>query len=147
MQDLYWQFLDAGYTPELFWKSTLGEIQDLLLAYEDKLKLRAKERELIFKENTIVMWNGVLQMGNVLQKSLARHPSSIQLTPLADYYPDLFKEEAEKNEERPPRQEAELAMRQANMRAFIAQHNARRRKGNGDGSRHDPSEAEGAVSS
>ena len=47
---MYPIFLDAGYSPQLFWELSVGEVNDLLESYARRKELEQKQREAMRKQ-------------------------------------------------------------------------------------------------
>lgn len=106
IEELYPICLEAGITPALFYESTLGEIYDLLLAYNKREKIRQKE---MITSNYMLAYHIGERVGNLLNSENTIHE-------LWDLYPDLFEEEKKINEE--VKRKAEIEEYKAKFTAF-----------------------------
>lgn len=104
-----------GYTPSLFWDSSLLEIYDLMESYNRKKKNEMKELE----ENLKVE----ISLNAVLARQIGEYVASLfnkeaQLTPLNKFFPNFFEEdEEEKN--------VDMNLYKAKMEEFAFRHNER----------------------
>lgn len=143
MQELYWAFMEAGYSSSLFWELTIGEANDMLIGYGERLKHEQKIREADLKDHVIALYHQAEQTANMISRILAgKHASSVKILPLTDYYPDLFREENE--EAQAEKDRLELAARNERFKAFAERHNARiRGEEDGSGNGNDAGDAPG----
>lgn len=115
-------FLDAGYSPSLFWELSIGEISDLLESKARKHKRDIEQRKAELKEEITLLFNQALQIGNVIGKMI---DGDMVVTPPKEYYPDLFKETPifTEQEEDKPKLSPEMELHKARMDDFIFRHN------------------------
>lgn len=104
-----------GYTPSLFWESSLSEIYDLIDSYNRRKKNETKEIEEKIKIK--------ISLNSVLARQIAENVGSIldeniQITPLNKLFPTLF----EPNEEEVNN---DMALYKARMEEFAFRHNQR----------------------
>lgn len=86
-------YLDVGYTDiKGFWHLTLSEITELIDSANRRFKREHEKREADIKQQAIMDRNLALQIGEVVACIFSKNKSDI--TPLYEFYPDLF--EAEK---------------------------------------------------
>lgn len=124
MQGLYWAFLEAGHSPSLFWELSIGEANDMLIGFGERLKHEQRVREADLKDHVIMLYHQAEQTANMMSKVLAgKHAGSVRILPVEDYYPDLFRAEDVPDVV----YDRQLAARQERFRAFAARHNARLR--------------------
>ncbi len=102
-----------GYTPSLFWDSSLLEICDLMDSYNRRKKNEIKELEEKIKAE--------ISLNAVLARQIGEYVASLfnkdsQITPLNKFFPSLFEEE-EKN--------VDMALYKAKMEEFAFRHNQR----------------------
>lgn len=131
---LYPIFLDAGYSPALFWDLGIDEVEDLIESYARRQEHEFKQRKAELKDEMMVLFNQALQIGNVVGKLMDK---DVSIRPLREYYPDLFQEEeeeeaeeeenifteAEEGDEPNHKLSLELQIHKANMDDFIFRHN------------------------
>lgn len=117
---MYPNFLDMGYTPSLFWDSSLLEIHDLMESYNRRKINETKELEEKLKIK--------ISLNAVLARQIGEYVASMfnkeaQLTSLDKLFPTLFKpDEEEVNND--------MALYKAKMEEFAFRHNERlKRKG------------------
>lgn len=110
-----------GYTPSLFWESSLLEIFDLMDSYNRRKKNEVKEFEEKIKVN--ISLNSVLarQIGEYLGSIIDKN---IQITPLSKLFPNLFKEDKEENN-------IDIALYKAKMEDYAFRHNQRLKRKEG----------------
>lgn len=123
-------FLDAGYSPQLFWDLSLGEVNDIIESYARRKEHEQKAREAELKDEIMLLFNQALQMGNVLGRLMNKET---QLIMPAAYYPELYsnkktEEAAETNfteqESRDkPTLSSEMELHKARMDDYIFRHN------------------------
>ena len=117
---MYPKFLDMGYTPSLFWDSSLLEIYDLMESYNRRKKNEMKELEEKLKAE--------ISLNAVLARQIGQYVASlfnkeVQLTPLNNFFPSLFEEDEEEVDN-------DMALYKARMEEFAFRHNERlKRKG------------------
>lgn len=102
-----------GYTPSLFWDSSLLEIYDLIESYNRRKKNETKELEEKIKVqislNSVFARQIAENVGSILDKN-------IQITPLNKLFPTLFEaDEEEVNND--------MALYKARMEEFAFKHN------------------------
>lgn len=104
-----------GYTPSLFWESSLLEIYDLMDSYNRRMKNEIKELEEKIKSE--------ISLNAVLARQIGEYIASLfnkdsQITPLNKFFPSLFEEDEEvKN--------VDMALYKARMEEFAFRHNQR----------------------
>lgn len=104
-----------GYTPSLFWESSLLEIYDLMDSYNRRKKSEIKELEEKIKAE--------ISLNAVLARQIGEYIASLfnkdsQITPLNQFFPSLFEaDEEEKN--------IDMALYKARMEDFAFRHNQR----------------------
>lgn len=104
-----------GYTPSLFWESSLLEIYDLIGSYNRRKKNEIKELEEKIKIE--------ISLNAVLARQIGEYVASLfneeaQLTPLNKLFPNLFEpDEEEVNND--------MALYKARMEEFAFRHNQR----------------------
>lgn len=109
-----------GYSPSLFWDSSLLEIYDLMESYNRRKKNEMKELEEKLKAE--ISLNAVLarQIGEYVASLFNKE---VQLTPLNNFFPSLFEEDEEEVDNY-------MALYKARMEEFAFRHNERlKRKG------------------
>lgn len=122
--EVYPQFLDCGYTSSLFWESSLGEIIDLIESHNRIQEIRAKEEEDKVKTNIILNQVLAKQISEFIVLSFSG--VNAKPTPLSAYFPGLFKEDKEvENDDEIKRQ---LAINKAKMEEFAYWHNQKRKE-------------------
>lgn len=118
IEELYPNFLDLGYTPSLFWDSTLQEIFDLMESAYRKQELEEKKRELDLKTKIV--------LNSILARQIGEYVSSLfnkdtKISTPEDLFPSLFKTEKELLDEKKKLKELEL--NKARMKDFALRHN------------------------
>ncbi|MBP3339780.1 MAG: hypothetical protein J6L69_10290 [Lachnospiraceae bacterium] len=133
MTDRLWEvypvFLDAGYTPSLFWDSSIDEIIDMLDSSRRKEKKEAENMDIGKKYDAIlnkVLAQQIMEYISMLLPGEAEDKKKF-LTPLQNFFPqwfaDLTKEMDE--DEKKKVQEAELELNKARMEEFMFWNNQR----------------------
>lgn len=117
-------FLDCGYSPPLYWSLGIDEITDLVESYGRRMEHEQERRRADTKDEIMLMWNQCQQLMNMAAHSM--HPQDVELKPPHEYYPDLFKEEAETSEEEKTKNE--LALHKARMEEYAYRHNRARER-------------------
>ena len=122
--------MDAGYSPQLFWDLSLGEVNDVIESYARRKEHEQKAREAELKDEIMLLFNQALQMGNVLGRLMNKET---QLIMPAAYYPELYsnKETEEAAETNFTEQESrdkptlspEMELHKARMDDYIFRHN------------------------
>lgn len=125
---VYPSFLDCGYSPSLFWSSSLDEIIDLIESYNRREEQRVKEEETKIKTQINLNWNLAQQIGDWFQIAMGNKTS---ITPLYDYFPEFFKNEKEEADRQ--KQMSQLELHKARMADYAYQHNERRKRERGEG--------------
>lgn len=137
-------FLDAGYSPLLFYELSLGEVNDLLESYAIRQQREQKIREANLKDEIFAKYIQAQQIGNVL--AAAMDSKNNKLRPLSEYYPDLFGTTTEFTEQENEGDEHKLSpeaeLHKARMDDFAFRHNMAMAKKRGESSgRNDFGEA------
>lgn len=107
--------LDIGISPAEFWGYSAGEIVHLLESHKRQERIRQKEKatfQMILAR----------QIGEQVAK-LFDDKNEVNITPLWEYFPDLFREEKLQSEEQEKQHQLEIF--KAKMEAFALRHNAR----------------------
>lgn len=117
--ELYPTFLDAGYSPNLFWELSYGEIIDVIESY------RRRQNKKIYDYKDELKAKAV--MNNVLAKQIvelvaAGLTGSNEVTKLSEYFPMLF-------EDVKPLKDVELELNKAKMEEYAYWHNKQRKGG------------------
>ena len=104
-----------GYTPSLFWESSLLEIYDLMDSYNRRKKNEIKELEEKIKIE--------ISVNTVLARQIGEYVASLfnkdaKITPLNEFFPSLFKEDEEEKKD-------DMALYKARMEEFAFRHNQR----------------------
>lgn len=107
-----------GYTPSLFWESSLLEIYDLMDSYNRRKKNEIKELEEKIKIE--------ISVNTVLARQIGEYVASLfnkdaKITPLNKFFPSLFKEDEEEKK-------VDMALYKARMEEFAFRHNQRLRR-------------------
>ena len=119
IEGLYPQFLDMGYSPSLFWDSSLQEVYDLMDSYNRRKKNEINELEDKLKAE--------ISLNAVLARQIGEYVASLfnkeaQLTPLNKFFPSLFAEDKEEVNN-------DMALYKAKMEEYAYRHNQKLRKG------------------
>ncbi len=126
---MYPIFLDAGYSPQLFWELSVGEVNDLLESYARRKELEQKQREAMLKDEIMLLFQQALQIGNVVGALMDKN---IPIKPPREYYPELFGAEKEEifteQEGDKPKMSPEMELHKARMDDFVFRHNMAMRK-------------------
>ena len=112
-----------GYSPSLFWDSSILEIYDLMESYNRRQKLKQEEKEAELKANIVL--NSVLarQIGEYVACLFSEEA---RITQVNELFPTLFKDEKEDKK----KIEQDMALYKAKMEAFAFRHNSNfKRKG------------------
>ena len=122
---LYSVFLDAEYSPSLFWELSISEINDILESYVRKEERKIKQREAMLKDEIMLLFNQALQIGNIISRMLDRN--MVIKTP-TEYYPGLFKttdftEQGTEGDGDENKLSPEMELHKARMDDFIFRHN------------------------
>ena len=102
-----------GYSPSLFWDSSILEIYDLMESYNRRQKLKQEEKEAELKANIVL--NSVLarQIGEYVACLFSEEA---RITQVNELFPTLFKDEK--------KIEQDMALYKAKMDAFAFRHNS-----------------------
>ena len=102
-----------GYSPSLFWDSSILEIYDLMESYNRRQKLKQEEKEAELKANIVL--NSVLarQIGEYVACLFSEEA---RITQINELFPTLFKDEK--------KIEQDMALYKAKMEAFAFRHNS-----------------------
>lgn len=106
-----------GYSPSLFWDSSILEIYDLMESYNRRQKLKQEEKEAELKANIVL--NSVLarQIGEYVACLFSEEA---RVTNINELFPTLFKDEKEDKK----KMEQDMALYKAKMEAFAFRHNS-----------------------
>lgn len=139
-------FLDAGYSPQLFYDLSLGEVNDMLESYAIRQQREQKIREATLKDQIYTQFIQAQQIGNAIGAMI--DPKNVKRRPLSEYYPDLFgattnfTEQDQENEGDEPKLSLEAELHKARMDDFAFRHNMAMAKRRGESSgRNDFGEA------
>lgn len=107
-----------GYSPSLFWDSSLQEVYDLIESYSRKQKIKAQEYEADLKAK--------ISLNAVLARQIGEYVASLfnldsKITSLGELFPELFKDEQNSNND--------MALYKARMEEYAYRHNQKLRKG------------------
>lgn len=122
--EVYPRFLDCGYTSSLFWESSLDEIIDLIESHNRIQEVKIKDEENKIKTNIILNQVLAKQISEFIVLSFPGVDA--KPTPLSIYFPDLFKEE--KDTENDDEVKKQLAINKAKMEEFAFWHNQKRKE-------------------
>lgn len=123
--------MDAGYGPDLFWSLSIDEIVDLLESYGRKVETEQKKRMAATKDQVMLLWNQNMQLINLMNHS--HHPGEVPLRTPAQYYPELFGEEAQELDEEEQKAN-EMVLHKARMEEYAYRHNlAMKERGESNG--------------
>ena len=112
--ELYPVFLDAGYTPSLFWDSSIDEIIDLIDSAVRRKKTEGEQYELDKKFEILML---EVQAQQIMEHiSLLYGGDKQKLTPLSEFYPHLF---IDNEEDKEKHREQQLALHKARMEDFM----------------------------
>lgn len=112
-----------GYSPSLFWDSSILEIYDLIESYNRRQKLKQEEKEAELKANIV--------LNSVLSRQIGEYVACLfseeaRITEINELFPTLFKDEKEDKK----KIEYDMALYKAKMEAFAFRHNSNlKRKG------------------
>ena len=115
-------FLDAGYTPSLFWDSGLDEIIDMLDSVRRKHKADAERFEMEKKLEIQMLNVQAQQIMEYISLLLPGEDKQQRLTPLKEFYPHLFSKEKVEEKEQAT---AQLELHKARMEDFMYWNNQR----------------------
>ncbi|MDU1096331.1 MAG: hypothetical protein E7A11_16705 [Clostridium sp.] len=107
-----------GYSPSLFWDSSLQEVYDLIDSYNRRKKNEINELEGKLKDE--------ISLNAVLARQIGEYVASLfnkeaQLTPLNKFFPSLFAEDKEEVNN-------DMALYKARMEEYAYRHNQKLRK-------------------
>lgn len=107
-----------GYSPSLFWDSSLQEVYDLMDSYNRRKKNEINELEDKLKAE--------ISLNAVLARQIGEYVASLfnkeaQLTPLNKFFPSLFAEDKEDVNN-------DMALYKAKMEEYAYRHNQKLRK-------------------
>lgn len=107
-----------GYSPSLFWDSSLQEVYDLMDSYNRRKKNEINELEDKLKAE--------ISLNAVLARQIGEYVASLfnkeaQLTPLNKFFPSLFVEDKEEVNN-------DMALYKAKMEEYAYRHNQKLRK-------------------
>lgn len=123
ISDLYVNFLDAGYTPNLFWELSIGEVTDMIDSYLKRQQLEEERTKAQLKQTAVFNHIQAQQIYNYLSTLFS---NNVEIRPVEAYFPELFKEEAEKKSEEEKQLQVEL--HKAQFEEFAYWHNQRRKE-------------------
>lgn len=123
INDLYVNFLDAGYTPNLFWELSIGEVTDMIDSYLKRQQLEEERTKAQLKQTAVFNHIQAQQIYNYLSTLFS---NDVEIRPVEAYFPELFKEEAEKKSEEEKQLQVEL--HKAQFEEFAYWHNQRRKE-------------------
>lgn len=123
INDLYVNFLDAGYTPNLFWELSIGEVTDMIDSYLKRQQLEEERTKAQLKQTAVFNYIQAQQIYNYLSTLFS---NDVEIRPVEAYFPELFKEEAEKKSEEEKQLQVEL--HKAQFEEFAYWHNQRRKE-------------------
>ncbi|MBU5469125.1 hypothetical protein KQI85_01890 [Falcatimonas sp. MSJ-15] len=123
ISDLYVNFLDAGYTPNLFWELSIGEVTDMIDSYLKRQQLEEERTKAQLKQTAVFNHIQAQQIYNYLSTLFS---NDVEIRPVEAYFPELFKEEAEKKSEEEKQLQVEL--HKAQFEEFAYWHNQRRKE-------------------
>lgn len=109
-------FLDAGYTPSLFWDSSMDEIIDLLDSAARNVKRDAELQELNAKLDIKMLQVQAQQIVEFLSMLLPGDDKDKRITPLSKFYPSLWPEADTDNQQS---DESQLALHKAKMEDYM----------------------------
>ena len=109
-------------------------------SYGRRIELEQKKRQAALRDEIMVLWNQNMQLLNMMNAS--QHPDDVKLRTPAQYYPELFGEEMEQQEQEEQIRN-DLALHKARMEEYAFRHNlARKERGESNGW-HDTGKAPG----
>lgn len=123
ISDLYVNFLDAGYTPNLFWELSIGEVTDMIDSYLKRQQLEEERTKAQLKQTAVFNYIQAQQIYNYLSTLFS---NDVEIRPVEAYFPELFKEEAEKKSEEEKQLQVEL--HKAQFEEFAYWHNQKRKE-------------------
>lgn len=102
-----------GYSPSLFWDSSLQEVYDLMESYNRRKKIEMKELEEKIKAE--------ISLNSVLSRQIGEYVASLfskeaQLTPLNKFFPTLFEADEEETNN-------DMDLYKAKMEEYAFRHN------------------------
>ena len=131
-------FLDMGYSHNLFWSLSIDEIYDYIQSERRKRELEQEQKKVDTKDLIQILWNQNIQLLNMVGAS--RNDSGVEVTPLHEYYPELFETPKEEIPENGMTYEMELY--KAQFIEFAMNHNSHHKGGENDG-RNDTRDSSG----
>ena len=110
-------FLDAGYTPSLFWDSSMDEVIDLIDSARRRKKADVEQYNLEKKFEIQMLEVQAQQIMEYISLLLPGDDKQQRITPLSKFYPFLF-EDKENNVDK-KQAEQQLALHKARMEDFM----------------------------
>lgn len=106
-----------GYSPSLFWDSSLQEVYDLIESYSIKQNIKVQEYEADLKAR--------ISLNAVLARQIGEYVASLfnsdsKISSLGELFPELFKDEQTSNND--------MALYKARMEEYVYRHNQKIRK-------------------
>lgn len=106
-----------GYSPSLFWDSSLQEVYDLIESYSRKQNIKVQEYEADLKVK--------ISLNAVLARQIGEYVASLfnsdsKISSLGELFPELFKDEETLNND--------MALYKARMEEYAYRHNQKLRK-------------------
>lgn len=95
--------MDAGYSPQLFWDLSLGEVNDVIESYARRKEHEQKAREAELKDEIMLLFNQALQMGNVLGRLMNKETQLIILRRITRNYTVTRKQRRQRKQISPSR--------------------------------------------
>lgn len=109
-------FLDAGYSPDLFWQLGIDQVIDLIECYGRKMSLEQEKRKGELKDYIMLLWNQNLQLLDMVGHSNSQDEDGPRMP--YEYYPELFGEEIKLRAEE-EKKERQLEEHKAQMLDYI----------------------------
>ena len=106
-----------GYSPSLFWDSSLQEVYDLIESYSRKQNIKVQEYEADLKAK--------ISLNAVLARQIGEYVASLfnsdsKISSLGELFPELFKDEQISNDD--------MTLYKARMEEYAYRHNKKLRK-------------------
>ena len=123
MEGLYRAFLDAGYSPSLYWELGILEIIDMIKSRVRTMEYEREKEHVKTKDMIMILWNHNRHLTDLLACffNSEHEPSGI-----AEYYPGLFDDLLKNSEEEQQRISCEL--HKARMEEYAYYHNKARKE-------------------
>ena len=123
MEGLYKAFLDAGYSPSLYWELGILEIIDMIKSRIRCMEYEQEKENIKTKNMIMLLWN---QNRQLIDLSGCLFKSEHEPAGISDYYPGLFDDALKLSEDE--QQKINCELHKARMEEYAYYHNRARRE-------------------